>query len=99
MFKIKADPEFWFTAELTRAGSSTAETVEIRAKACTRSEIKAWADVEVDDIVQRVVLDWKGFDAPFSVEELRRVMDEHAGVGPQLYRQYLEALAGAKRKN
>ena len=99
MFKIQQDPDFWFAADLTRAGSGAVETVEIRAKAFTRSDIRAWADVEVDDIVPRFVLDWKGFDATFSLEELRKLLDQHPGVGPQLYRQYLEALAGAKRKN
>ena len=106
MFKIKADPEFWFTAELTGAGQTTAQSVDLRVKALTMSEVAAFtsseprpAAAEYQAVCERVILDWKGVDTPFSLDALREMTDNHPGVAAQIYSQYFSALAGAKRKN
>ena len=102
MFKIKANPSFWATVLIPRAGEDP-QPLQVQFKHRRRDEIGQFVEdakgKKDDDLIPELVVGWRDVEVEFSTEALRDVLQEYPGAGAAIVASYFSELTEAKRKN
>lgn len=102
MFKLKANPTFWATVQVPRAGEEPA-ALDVEYRNMRRDELAAFIEgakgQKDDDLIPQIVAGWKNVDADFSVAALKELLQAFPLAGGAIVESYLKELTEAKRKN
>lgn len=102
MIKLEPNPTFWAPVDIHVPGQGKGRIeVEFRyldktARAAFFEKIAEKSNIEA---LGEIAIGWREIDAPFSTENLGRLLDAYPGAATALYDGYFKELTGALEKN
>lgn len=102
MFKVKAEPTFWFTCEIPVAGEDD-QVLELQGKRMRRDDLANFdqmvAGRTFDDVILEYITGWRNVDTEFSEQALRDMLQEYPCAARAIVEKYAREQMEAKRKN
>lgn len=102
LFRLEPNPTFWAPVEIHVPGQGKGR-IEVEYRYPDASARKAWVDSlpgrTNHEALSDIVTNWREIDAPFSPENLQRLLDHYATAATALFEAYFAELAGAAEKN
>ncbi|MEF8746655.1 MAG: phage tail assembly chaperone [Candidatus Accumulibacter propinquus] len=102
MFKLEPNPTFWATVEIHVPGQGKGRLeVEFRYldRVARQTYFESLTGKTNLDALTEIVVDWREIDAPFTADNLGRLLDAYAGAAMALYDAYVKEISGAAEKN
>lgn len=103
MLTLDPNPTFDAQVKLTVPGATSPATVGITFKYQTKSELEAWlaeiASKPDADVLTDIVLGWSEIAAPFTPENLGKLLDKYPASGRELLDSYFKNLVESRVKN
>lgn len=103
MFKLQPKPSFWAKVPVSVPGQDKPAQIECEFKHLGREGLKAFfeslegqTDIEA---LGQIVLDWKGVDAEFSLENFEALLNNFPSAAMSLFDVYRREAMEAKAKN
>jgi len=101
MFKIEPNPSFWATVEIHVPGEGPAK-FEAEYRFLDRAESQVYFESLNNktniEALDEILLDWRGINAPFSKDNLLKLLDNYSTAAPGFYKAYLAEITGTADK-
>ncbi|MFZ4537817.1 phage tail assembly chaperone [Propionivibrio sp.] len=102
MFKLEPNPTFFAPVSIHVPGQGLG-TFEAEFRHLAKAERDTFhaglGETTNLDALAGIVTGWRGIDAPFSRDNLERLLDEYQGAVDALFKAYFTELYGAAVKN
>jgi hypothetical protein len=95
-FKLKPSDSFWLDVAVRSPDSE--DVLKVKFKHASRSEFRKLMDLQVDEVVAQIVLDWQA-DEPFTAERFAQARDDMPWLDLSIWRAFAKGLQGAREKN
>lgn len=103
MFKLQPKPTFWAKVPLSIPGEAKPAEIDVEFKWLGKAALKTYfeglADKEDVAALGEIVNDWKGPDAPYTQENLGRLLDAYPASAMELFDAFRREQFEAKEKN
>lgn len=102
MFKLEPNPTFFAPVSIHVPGEGKGTfSVEFRhldhdARTAYNDSLKSKTNL---DALAEIMVGWREIDAPFSRDNLKRLLDDYDGAVVALFKAYFDELSGASAKN
>ena len=106
-FKINPNPTFWHPCQITVPGEEKPATVKVEFRHKTKEQLSDFFErikttetpLTDADLLEEVIVGWEVEDSPYSVENLKALLNNYPASGMELAMQYTAALTESRRKN
>lgn len=102
MFKLEPNPTFWAPVDIHVPGQGKGR-IEVEFRYLDKTARAAYVDnlggKSPLDALTEIVVDWREIDAPFSRENLGRLIDSYLSAFDACFAAYFQELRGALEKN
>lgn len=100
MFKLQPNPTFWAKVPLTVPGQEKPAMVDFEFHYLAEDERrKLFEERTALEVATEIVADWKGVDAPFSEDNLKKLFSNYARSVIDVLETYNRELLESRRKN